>query len=291
VDAALEEYRKVIVLPALAASASPRPVPRAPRAVAAARGVPTPAALQEIDPDLADALEEKREEIRSLEGQRQRDLESLRSQLAQAQLTLTPQHPTVIALQQKVDALNVPDARLAQLKADERALMATIAPPVPSAKSAPAPPPPVLAAPVAPSASVEPVDPLAPVPMATTLGTVKEDPQVQLIRAKLDAAIRRYQDAVWRIDGANMEVEIARAAFKYRYTVVTPAEVPTKPKKAIATMVGVGSVIGSLVLALLLAAAADLGSGRILEEWQVRRRLKLEILGEFDAKALPPGSA
>jgi hypothetical protein len=37
---------------------------------------------------------------------------------------------------------------------------------------------------------------------------------------------------VTRIDGANMELEIARTAFKYRYTVVTPAEVPHKPKKA-----------------------------------------------------------
>jgi hypothetical protein len=87
---------------------------------------------------------------------------------------------------------------------------------------------------------------------------------------------------VTRIDGANMELEIARTAFKYRYTVVTPAEVPRKPKKPIATLVGVMSVIGAAVLALLMAAGADLGSGRILEEWQVRRRLKLDVLGEFD---------
>ena len=52
------------------------------------------------------------------------------------------------------------------------------------------------------------------------------------------------------------------------------------------------SVIGAALLALLMAAGADLGSGRILEEWQVRRQLKLEVLGEFDPSApLPAGPA
>jgi hypothetical protein len=36
-----------------------------------------------------------------------------------------------------------------------------------------------------------------------------------------------------------------------------------------------------VLLALLLAAGADSWSGRVLEEWQVPRRLRLEILGEF----------
>ena len=42
-----------------------------------------------------------------------------------------------------------------------------------------------------------------------------EDPQQQLAKAKLEASIRRYQEAVSRIDGASMELEIARTAFKY----------------------------------------------------------------------------
>jgi hypothetical protein len=50
----------------------------------------------------------------------------------------------------------------------------------------------------------------------------------------------------------------------------------------------VGSVIGAALLAFLLAAGADSWSGRILEEWQVRRRLKLDILGEFHLPAARP---
>ena len=270
VDAALDEYRKLALAPAAGTVPASTHVPRpaAPRSTATAVS-PAPA----IDPDLAEALEEKRQQIRSLEAQREHELDRLREQLTQAQLTLTPQHPTVIALQQKLDSMSAPDPQLAALKADERALMASIAPPLP---------PPVKSnTPIATASSRAGTEP-EPAPQASTLGTSKEDPRAQLLRAKLEGAIRRYQDAVSRIDGANMELEIARTAFKYRYTVVTPAEIAPKPKKAVAQLVGIGSVIGSLVFALLLAAGADLWSGRILEEWQVRRRLKLEILGEFD---------
>jgi hypothetical protein len=282
VDAALEEYRKVVLVvpPPTPGSA----VPRTPH-YAAVRNTPTAAsaAATAIDPDLAQALEDKRLQIRSLETQRQRDLEQLRGQLAQAQLTLTPQHPTVIALQQKVDSLTVPDPQLAQLKADERALMASLVPPLPP------PPKPSSGGTTNVVREGEATEPV-PAPIVSTLGTPKEDPRVQLIRAKLEGAIHRYQDAVSRIDGANMELDIARTAFKYRYTVVTPAELSRKPKKAVGPIVGITSVVAALLLAFLIAAAADLGSGRILEEWQVRRQLKLEILGEFDPK-LPPGPA
>jgi hypothetical protein len=46
--------------------------------------------------------------------------------------------------------------------------------------------------------------------------------------------------------------------------------------------------LGGLLLALVLAAGADSWSGRVLEEWQVPRRLKLEILGEFHLPGAQP---
>jgi hypothetical protein len=298
VDTELEEYRKFAapppvpsVPPSAAPSAAP-PMVRAPRYIPPRTAATAGAAPIPIDPDLAATLDEKRQQIKSIEAERQRSLEGLRGQLTQAELTLTPQHPTVITLQQKIAELSAPDPHLAELKAEERALLSSIAPPpLPKANNSGSnnsgggtgggtnPPPGLLGA----------TDPTPPPPVST-LGTPNEDPRAQLVRAKLEGAIRRYQDAVYRIDAANMELEILRTAFKYRYTVVTPAEVPLKPKKAVGPMVGVGSVIGSLLLALLLSAAVDLWSGRIIEEWQVRRALKLEILGEFDpTTSLPAG--
>jgi hypothetical protein len=154
--------------------------------------------------------------------------------------------------------------------------MTRIAPPlaVPNLSGTVSPPAAQLPGPVGP-----PAIPVLPAPHPLAPG---EDPQTQLARSKLEGAIRRDQEAVARIEAANMELEVARTAFKYRYTVVTPAEVPRGPKKPIGMMVGVASVIGAALLALLLAAGADQRSGRILEEWQVQRSLKIEVLGEFD---------
>lgn len=154
--------------------------------------------------------------------------------------------------------------------------MARIAPPLAptGATSAGSPPVAPLPSPVGPA----PI-PVLPAPHQLT---PEEDPQTQLARSRLEGAIRRDQEAVTRIEAANMELEVARTAFKYRYTVVTPAEVAHGPKRPLAQIVGIASVIGAALLALLLAAGADLRSGRILEEWQVKRRLKLEVLGEFD---------
>jgi uncharacterized protein involved in exopolysaccharide biosynthesis len=277
VDSALAEYKQLTDKPAGSAAVTPVPrglaAPRAPRPVPSSAAT-TPTATT-IDPDVAAALEDKRQQIRALEAARQHELETLRAQLAQAQLTLTPQHPTVIALQQKVDTLSTPDPQLLQLRAEERALMARIAPPVPPGASSAMParlaPYPVAVGPAAVPA-LQVAHPLTPT----------EDPQTQLARSKLEGAIRRDQEAVARIEAANMELEVARTAFKYRYTVVTPAEVARAPKRPIAALVGVSSVVLAALLALLLAAGADQRSGRILEEWQVERRLKLEVLGEFD---------
>jgi hypothetical protein len=36
------------------------------------------------------------------------------------------------------------------------------------------------------------------------------------------------------------------------------------------------------LLALLIGVLADLSKGRILETWQIRRKLKMEVLGELE---------
>ena len=47
-------------------------------------------------------------------------------------------------------------------------------------------------------------------------------------------------------------------------------------------MIGVGSLVGAVVLALLLSALADFAKGTIVEPWQVPRALKVEVLCELD---------
>src|SRR5579883_680095 len=130
VDAALGDYEALMadrVQRAGAARAQPAPV-YLPQGQAAG---PAPATSPAADPDLAMALEEKRRQVRMMEEDRQHMIDAARQQLLQAQVTLTPMHPTVIALQQRLDALNQPSPELLKMKEEERALMAQIAPAAP----------------------------------------------------------------------------------------------------------------------------------------------------------------
>ena len=93
--------------------------------------------------EVTKALEEKRLQLRALEEARQHTIESLRQQLVQAQLTLTPMHPSVIALQQQLESVSQTPPELAQLRSEERALMAQLvtprAQPTPAASSSSSP--------------------------------------------------------------------------------------------------------------------------------------------------------
>jgi uncharacterized protein involved in exopolysaccharide biosynthesis len=276
VDAELDAYQKLVASRAV----------KAPPARFAARiyvpGSPSAPAVDLPDPDLARALEEKKIAIRNLETGRQHMLDGLQQQLAQAQLTLTPLHPTVIALEQQVEALTRPSPELTQLRSEEKALLGQIVAP---RAAAPRTPPPLGAlSGAAPRPTVTADAGASAVDSVDTLPTFNPDRDgpLQLAESKLAAAIRGYQDATSRVDAARVELDITRAAYKYRYTVVTPAELTNKPKKATAQLVGAGSLVGAALLAILLASAADLFTGKILESWQVRRRLKLEVLAEFD---------
>jgi hypothetical protein len=118
---------------------------------------------------------------------------------------------------------------------------------------------------------------------AALLPLLVEDGQLQLEQSKLDAAIRAYQDTMARIEAAKAELDVTSTAYKHRYVVVTPAMVPGRPKKPVVRNVAVGSLLGGMLLAVLLASGLDLASGHLFEAWQIRRQLKLEVLGEFDS--------
>jgi len=291
VDTELDEYQKILnarspktavvsaVAPPRVFLGGPDPRPRA--------GPPeTGASAPMVDPDVTKALEEKRLQIRALEDARQRTIDSLTQKLSEAQLTLTPMHPTVIALQQQLASLSEPPPELSQLRSEERALMAQAAPPRPELT----PPntvvrplahgsPPTLAESIAPAADAgaSPADALA-----LPLAQLDRDGPLQLAQSKLALAIRAYEDALVRLDATRVELDITGAAYKHQYTVVTPAELPKSPKKATAQLVAAGAVLGGALLAILLSAGLDVLAGLILEPWQVRKRLMIEVLGELD---------
>jgi hypothetical protein len=78
-----------------------------------------------------------------------------------------------------------------------------------------------------------------------------------------------------------MELETARAAFKYRYVVVRPASIPRIPDKPKPAKILGGGAAAALVLALLAAIGADLRSGRVYESWQLEQALRVPVLAEI----------
>jgi len=279
VDQALAEYQKLVAersAPAAARSASTgqASVP------AASGGGGVKAEIPVVDEGLAKQLAEKRTQIRALEDTRARTLDALRRQLVEARLTLTPSHPTVVALQQQVDALSEPSPDLAQLRTEEHGLMEQIAGPRVSASASPSAP---SVRSLMPSAS-EPPPGTTPAVAAINLQMqlIDRDPVLQLGQSKLAAAARAYEDTIARIDSAKVELDIIRTSFNHRYTVLQPAELPKGPKRPVTQLIGIGSVVAALLLALLLSAGADLLAGRVLESWQIKRRLNIEVLAEFD---------
>jgi uncharacterized protein involved in exopolysaccharide biosynthesis len=258
-------------------TAAPTPVRSAP--AAAPRRVAVVAAP---DADLARALEEKRKEIKTFEDDRQRQLDALKQQLVQAQLTLTAQHPTVVALQQKVDDFSQPSPELARLKGEERAIMTQLAPAAGESVAPSGGGGVGLGVSTRPSAGGITASQSALAAAQAAAQAEREDPTLVAPRERLTAAIHRYQDVMANIESAKLQAEISRTAYRYRYRVITPAEVAVGPKKPIATIVGIASLLGAALIALLAAAIADWSAGIILETWQVRRALKLEVLTELD---------
>src|SRR5262249_17825857 len=146
---------------------------------------------------------------------------------------------------------------LMALKNEERALLSQIAggaPPAPP-RLAPAPAARPGATPTT-NVSAEAQAPRAQVP--------DEDAQVAVARTKLQNATAKYQDLMDRIDGAHIELETARAAFKYKYRELNPPEVPRKPRKPNVPLLIVGGLVLAFILSIFACAAADLASGRFV---------------------------
>jgi capsular polysaccharide biosynthesis protein len=87
-----------------------------------------------------------------------------------------------------------------------------------------------------------------------------------------------------QIQGAQIDLETAKAAFKYRYTVVTPARLPRSPSVPNIPVVTLVAFVVSILCGFLLTVLLDLKRGRLVEPWQLERLLERPILGEL---ALP----
>ena len=223
----------------------------------------------------------KRQELARLEDARESQLAALQSQLAQLTTVYTASHPSVMAVQQNIEALKHEPTQLASVKADLQELEAEY-----DRRSAEAADEQIRAelarramaageeahsAPVAESA------PATPPPATSDSGTGPDGPDIGtlLLRSELS----ELESVLQRTDGARIELAVSQAAFKYRYTVIQPARVPREAIFPNLRLIVGGGFVASLLFALIAVVSKDLLSNRILEAWQVQRQLGLPILG------------
>jgi hypothetical protein len=260
-------------MPSPGAAPSPRPAPSPVPTSAATAAAPSG------DSDVAHELQDIRRRIRAVTEDHERQVADAQRQLVDARATLGPMHPTVLGLNEKIAQLGETPPELKTLDARERELVAQLATPsaAPSATGTDALPPPRRAAQYSAPA------PAATRPVAMRPIDLRDDSRTVLARQRLTMASTKYNELLSRIESANIELEVTRAAFKYQYTVVRPPEVPRGPSKPNVVLLLVGSLFLSILLMVLVPGGVDLWRGRLMEPWQVERRLKLPILGDMTA--------
>lgn len=198
------------------------------------------------------AIEAKARAIRDIEDFRRRRLLDLQAQIEERRGQLAEAHPTMVGLRAEVAGLQQESRQVEVLREEERNLRAEYATrhgaETPAGRRGSS-----LGSRVASSAAVE---------------------QSERVR---DARFQ-YQQMVSKVSAAQTDLDNARAAFKYRYSVSWPATVPTtsvSPKPV--RVFGLGLLV-SLLVAALVAAAPDIMRRRVVERWQVERGLGLDVL-------------
>ncbi|MFL5580485.1 MAG: hypothetical protein ACJ8AO_08930 [Gemmatimonadaceae bacterium] len=248
IDSAVAEFRGRQPTPAPTPAAAPRPAP------------PNP-----VLASLQATLRAKRQAIADLAEVHTRRLGELQARMADLRRSYGPAHPEIATTQEAIDALGTESPQLAALRREERELAAQIVarggvPGVEAAALGTAPP--------RDASSV------------LTIRTTPSDPTEQYAESRLRGAMNEYQDLVDRLNAARIELETARAAFKYRYRVLTPVEVPRRPARPKVALVLVGGLMLAAFLGLFAVLAIDVASGRVYQSWQVARFLRLPVVGE-----------
>jgi uncharacterized protein involved in exopolysaccharide biosynthesis len=266
------------VVPAITALLPP--LPEAARSVAALG-----ADLDDPElPRLKEAIASKRQEIARLEEAHQQQLSTLQAKLGQLMAVYTPTHPSVLTVQHNIDALSQEPAQIAELKVaagnletDYQKRVAAVAELQREGQRKEEAEEALSASRHEGASPTEEGRISPPAPAEDRDASNGEDTDFTSIQLRLE--LNQIMSVLDRTDSARIELAVSQKAFKYRYTVITPAQVPKSPVRPHAVRILGAGLLASLILALVAVAVKDLLSNRILEQWQIERQLGLPVLG------------
>jgi len=230
-------------------------------------------------------LEGKQHAIDELEEARRRRLSELQSQLAEERTRYTESHPSIVNLKQSIAALSIESPQVTSLRQEavelkvEHDRIGGVG--AASELQGPA----IGATPtfgnlIASAAGAPPQVPSDVLKLDLDLREDR-DPLMVYARGQLRDAMDKYAALRSQIETTAIDLETAKAAFKYRYSVVTPAHLPRGPVKPNVPLVVVAALVAALLCGCLLAVLADVRKGVLLEHWQVERLLGRPVLGEI----------
>jgi uncharacterized protein involved in exopolysaccharide biosynthesis len=223
-----------------------------------------PAPQDEEVARLETTLLARRRALADLEEFRRQRLAELQSQLAQQVGVYAPEHPLVVSTRRAIESVSGPSPQVETLRLEVGDLERQVARRGGRSDAG--------------SAAALMRGEWA---QMARMRLEAEDPRVEYERRQLELLLRQHSNLIDRIDAARIEMDTAQAAFKYRYSVVTPPQLPRGPVKPYGLLFIGGGIAGGIALALFLATAADIRSGRILERWQVEQQLGLTVLTEI----------
>jgi len=261
VDASLENLRRVL-------HERSRGDPRVLARAASRRSTrPRTVTSQELA-QLEFTLRAKQAAIAELEEQRRRALTQARATLQQQAMLYNRVHPALLELERKVRQLEGDSPQLRALKRDAEELQADLEDK--GGKKA------TLA--VVPAPPQQPTGLVAGASLASLPAELERDPAVSVAQNQVRVTLDRYQTLLMRVEAARLALDTARAAFKYRFQTLRPAQTP---KTALAPSVPLtlgGGFLLAVVLAFFATAGLDLFRRRVCESWQVTRQLKVPLL-------------
>jgi uncharacterized protein involved in exopolysaccharide biosynthesis len=231
---------------------------------------------------LARAIETKQRRIDDLEDARRGRLSEAQARLGEQRATLTENHPTVRELALAASALTTPSQQVLRLRRELGALEAER-----GAKSTGRPRPGAASRTVVRHGGTS-----MPAPLTSEILRLDEslredrDPITVYARGQLRDAMEKQSNLLGQVRTAEIELDTAQAAFKYRYRVLSPAQLPKRPTKPNVPLVLVLSLFAGALLALVVATLSDLRAGRLVERWQIEVLLARPILGEFEIPRL-----
>ncbi len=231
------------------------------------RPVETPT-VTPLDPkasQLAVQVESRRRAIADLEDARRRRITELEGKLQEQKALYSDTYPAVVDLKGSLEALRRESPQVAALQKEllpleselkQRGLLDEVA--LKAARTRDL------------AAGLDPED-----------AREAEDPEIEYVKTQVRHAIARYNGLLDRIDGARLQQDSAQAAFKYRYSVIKPPQLPRGPIKPKPGLIIIASIVAGFVLGVIGVALLDLASRKVLEDWQVEHVIGVPLLGEF----------